>query len=518
MNAAIKEIVIVGGGTAGWLTAAVLGAQFKLNQQFSITLIESPNIKTIGVGEGTWPSMAATLRRIGIPEAQFISECDASFKQGSKFKGWKQGKDEQYYHPFSLPVGYSELNIVDHWLDSDMAQSFGEFASNQIPICEQHLAPKQANTPDYASVVNYGYHLDAGKFAQLLKKHCLKNLGIKYISDDVLSVTSTDDNIDSVSTDNHGLISGDLFIDCTGFKALLIGEHLGVPMVELNDVLFNDRALAIQVPHENEQGPISSTTHATAHSFGWIWDIALPTRRGIGLVYSSRHGSKEQALENLQAYLKTAAPHVNVDEIVPRELSFNPGHRELHWKGNCIAIGLSAGFIDPLEATAMALIELSARFLSEHLPATKSQLPYLAEQFNKRFTHHWDNIVDFIKLHYVLSDREDSDYWLDHRSPTSTPSRLKSRLEIWQQRAPWHADVELAEQMFPPASYQYILCGMGFKPNNNLNLRRSADNEKQLLKQLQFQKQQQIQKLHKHLPSNRQLLETIRHNWRLNEA
>ncbi|MBT8448636.1 MAG: tryptophan 7-halogenase [Gammaproteobacteria bacterium] len=519
MNSPINQIVIVGGGTAGWLTAAVLGAHFNLDDKFKITLIESPNVKTIGVGEGTWPSMAATLRRIGIPEAQFIAECDASFKQGSRFYGWRTGDDENYYHPFSLPLGYSDINLPDHWLAEDNAQDFGPFATAQTAVCDHNLAPKQENTPDYASVMNYGYHLDAGKFADLLKSHCLKKLGIKHISDDVIQVLlSGKDNIEALATENHGKISGDLFIDCTGFNALLIGRQMAVPFISRRDILFNDRAIAVQVPHPVLDAPIASVTNATAHANGWIWDIALPTRRGVGLVYSSSYADEESSLNTLEDYLKKSAPHINFADLEPRSIPINPGHREKFWVGNCVAIGLSSGFIDPLEATAMVLIEMSARFLTENLPADKAQLPQLETKFNERFTAHWSSIMDFIKLHYVLSQRDDSDYWRDHRKLETMPVSLAKALELWQSRPPWHADVTMAEEMFPPASYQYILYGMGFKSESGLAKRRNANAESKYLSEMQQRMTQEQQKFITHLPSNRHLLHNIKQNWLANKA
>lgn len=512
MKSDINNIVIVGGGTAGWLTAAVLAAHFDTNTKFNITLIESPNIKTIGVGEGTWPTMAATLRRIGISEAQFISECDASFKQGSRFIDWNEG--ESYYHPFSLPIGYKDINIVDHWLETASNQSFDEFATNQAGVCQHNLAPKQATTPEYANVLNYGYHLNAGKFATLLKNHSINNLGVKHISADVSSVNVQNATfIESVVLADGLQIDGDLFIDCTGFKRLLIGESLKVPFKSVKDVLFNDRAMAFQVPYSHENAAINSATHATAHKNGWIWDISLPTRKGIGVVYSSEYGTEQEAVDTAEQYMQKHMPHINIADLSPNKINIEPGHLETYWKGNCLAIGLSAGFIDPLEATAMILVEFSAKFLREHLPASQNELGLLAKKFNKRMHLHWENIVDFIKLHYVLSNRSDSQYWLDHREQNTIPESLRRSLLMWKNRAPWHADVEIAESMFPPASYQFILYGMGFQSKSTLGDRRLASQERLHLAKLLHNKHADLQKLCQHLPTNRKLLLDIKQTW-----
>jgi hypothetical protein len=386
--------------------------------------------------------------------------------------------------------------------------------TTQASVCNNHLAPKQVNTPEYASVVNYGYHLNAGKFATLLGNHSVKNLGVKHISADVTKVNITSDgHIESVVLANGNAVNGDLFIDCTGFKRLLIGESLGVKFKSIKDVLFNDRAIAFQVPYSDENASINSTTHATAHKHGWIWDIALPTRKGIGIVYSSKYADEKTALETVEVYIRENMPHANFADLKPNKISIDPGHLETYWKGNCLAIGLSAGFIDPLEATAMILIEFSAKFLKDHLPAAKSDLDILASKFNQRMDLHWKSIVDFIKLHYVLSERSDSDYWLDHRNPETIPDSLKNSLAMWKTRAPWHADIEVAESMFSPASYQFILYGMGFESQSGLAERRLADRERAHLANLQKNKHSELQKLYQHLPTNRKLLHDIKRSW-----
>lgn len=514
MNSEINEIVIVGGGTAGWLTAAVLASHFDTKNSFKVTLIESPNIKTIGVGEGTWPTMATTLRRIGLSEAQFIAECDASFKQGSRFINWRQGQGESYYHPFSLPMGYNDINIVDHWLESTRDVSFDEYSTNQSHLCNHHLAPKQANTPEYANVVNYGYHLNAGKFANLLQKHSVTNLGVIHIQAEVSDVSLDEAGlIQAVQLDDGRVVKGGLFIDCTGFKRLLISQHLGVSFKSYKDILFNDRAMAFQVPYADENAPINSTTHATAHQNGWIWDISLPTRKGIGIVYSNEYCDEQKAYRTIESYLNKHMPHVDIADLSPNKISLDPGHLDTFWKGNCLAVGLSAGFIDPLEATAMVLIEFAAKFLREHLPAEKKDLSVLSTKFNQRMDLHWKNIIDFIKLHYVLSERTDSEYWLNHRNKSTIPESLQTSLAIWKNRTPWHADIEVAESMFPPASYQYILYGMGFNSKSSLSSRRLAERERVHLQNLMNKKQAELQKLRQHLPTNRKLLQDIKQSW-----
>ena len=451
-SSTIEHIVIVGGGSAGWLTAGLVAAE---HPQLKVTVIESPDLAPIGVGEGTWPSMRDTLRKIGVSETDFFRKCDAAFKQGSKFVGWRTGHDNDYYfHPFVLPQGYGETNLAACWQASHAHVPFADLVSFQPHLCAHGKAPKQASTPEYAAVANYGYHLDAGKFGLFLRKHCVDKLGVTYIADHVSAINSHENgDIASLQTREHGAIAGDLFIDCTGMQSLLLGKHFGIEFLSQKHVLFNDSALAIQIPYPREDSPISSQTTSTAQSAGWIWDIGLPTRRGIGHVYSSAHMSDEAAEQVLQRYIGPG------HGATARKLTFQPGYRRQFWHRNCVAIGLSAGFIEPLEASALALVELSAAMLSDEMPATRAVMEIVARRFNEAFTYRWERVIDFLKLHYVLSERDDSDYW---RANRAAPERLAELLTLWRHRPPSRADLGRIDEVFPSASYQYVLYGMGF--------------------------------------------------------
>ncbi len=512
MNNPVKRIVIVGGGSAGWLTAGVIAADHIVNKEtgIEVILIESPDIASIGVGEGTWPSMRTTLKKIGISETQFIRECDASFKQGSKFINWIKGNNEFYYHPFTLPEKYSDINLAEHWLPIKNKISFVDAVCPQSFIADRCLAPKQMPTPEYACVVNYGYHLDAGKFAVMLKKHCIDVLGVTYISDNVIRVNSTEsDDIASLTTQVNGDISGDLFIDCTGFASLLLGQHYQIPFKDERGVLFNDSALAVQVPYTNPDGDIESCTHSTATESGWIWDIGLPTRRGVGYVFSSAYTTDEQAEETLRKYLEPTLGKTAADKVLPRKLTFNPGYRERFWHKNCVAVGIAAGFIEPLEATALVLIEQSARMISEQLPVNRALMDITARRFNDEFTHHWKKIIEFLKLHYVLTQRVDSDYWRDHCNPDTIPESLKELLMLWKYQRPWIHDTVRAGEMFPSASFQYVLFGMDTQNHYGEPNRRNNKKNVAMAHELFDENAKRAQQLVSRLPSNRELLKRL---------
>jgi len=516
MEDRISKIIIVGGGSAGWLSAAVIAAEHRIDPQaqrpFELVLVESPDIPTIGVGEGTWPSMRATLQRIGLSETDFIRKCDASFKQGTYFRNWQtgggQGDDDSYSHPFTVPAGYADTNLAPHWLALADAPRFADAVTPQTALFSDCRAPKQITTPEYAFLVNYAYHLDAGKFAELLRQHCTEQLGVKHVKANVLQINAAENgDIQSVTTDSAGEIAGDLFIDCTGTKSLLLGEHFDIPFQSRQEYLFNDTALAAQVPYAEEDQAIQSCTHSTAQTAGWIWDIGLPTRRGTGHVYSSAHISEDEATAQLLAYIKEVAGDKAAANVVPRKIRFQPGHRQEFWHRNCVAIGMSSGFIEPLEASALVMVELAAGMIAEQLPPTREVMDIVAKRYNQKFLRHWNQIIEFLKLHYVLSARDDSPYWQENRAATSIPEKLSEQLALWRYRSPWHQDAGAVDDLFPTASYQYILYGMGFKtmPRQTSGYEQSQRQASEL-----FQKNAaRATQLQQAMPGNRELLNKV---------
>lgn len=509
MNRAIRKVVIVGGGTAGWITANVVAAVCR-RTECELSLIESPDIPTIGVGEGTWPSMRMTLRRIGLSEAEFIRTCDASFKQGTRFYGWSgRTERDEYCHPFSLPVEYSGLNPARHWLASGQNAPFAELVTPQARLIELGLAPKQVTTPEYAFAYNYAYHLDAGRFAALLQ-HQAVGAGVAHVVGNVEHIDASDDgDIAAVALDTGDRVEGDLFVDCTGQRALLIGGHYGVGWVSARDCLFNDRAIAVQVPYAHADAPIASATYATAQPAGWVWDIGLQTRRGVGYVHSSAHVDNETALATLQGYVERTSPGVDPSALSYRTIPFEPGHRAVFWHRNCVAIGLSAGFVEPLEASALALVEQSAAMVADQFPRDRSIMEVTAKRFNSKMHYHWEQIVEFLKLHYVTSVRSDAEYWRDNRDLTTCPQNLRDKLTLWQQQTPWHDDAPRVDELFPSASYQYVLYGMGFTPRFDIAGGSSEGDARARADRLFHETRTKTEQAVQLLPDNRTLLCSI---------
>ena len=501
-----KKIVIVGGGTAGWLTAGVIAAKHKSRMPggFSVTLVESPNTPIIGVGEGTWPTLRSTLAKMGVSETDFFRECDAAFKQGAKFARWTTGApDDAYYHPLMLPQSFARMNLVPHWLAQSSEATFCDAVCPQGRLCDDGLAPKTITTPEYEALANYSYHLDAGKFAPFLQRHCTQKLGMHHVLADVQRVEMTEDgDIRSIVTEQAGEIEGDLFVDCTGFKALLIGGALGVPITDCSDVLFCDTALAVQVPYESETSAIACHTISTAQSAGWIWDVGLPSRRGVGHVYSSSHISDDAAEQELRAYLGPAAA-----DLTFRKIPIRAGYRQTSWKRNCVAVGLAGGFLEPLESSAIVLIELSAKLIAEQMPACREVMDVVAKRFNATTEYRWGRIIDFLKLHYVLTKRTDSAFWRDNVSPETIPERLRELLLLWEFNAPWfHDEFDRVEEVFPAASYQYVLYGMGFRTEVE---REALSAEAQGAERAMRENAAQTERLRTNLPRHRDLIRKI---------
>jgi tryptophan halogenase len=261
-----------------------------------------------------------------------------------------------------------------------------------------------------------------------------------------------------VVTKEEGDLTADLYVDCTGLRGMLIGNVMQSPFRSRADVLFADRAVAIQVPYEKPDAPIPSYTISTAQEAGWIWDIGLQKRRGAGYVYSSRHTTDDRAEEVFRRYLGSAG-----EGLKALHIKFETGYRPEHWRKNCVAVGLAGGFVEPLESTGIALIELATYLLTHLLPGDTDNMESAARHFNEMMVARYDRIIDFIKMHYCLSQRRDSQFWIDNCDVASIPQTLQEKLGKWKQRPPHRLDFVSDLEMFMTASWQYVLYGMEFQ-------------------------------------------------------
>ncbi len=504
----MKNILIVGGGTAGWLTAAFLARTLGAGKAggVCITLVESEDIGILGVGEGTFPSIRGTLAAIGIDEARFIRECNATFKQGVRFTDWVRPPSTQgqrsYFHPFSQPSqrqGSPEL--LPYWLRGAAGPGvpFAQAATMQEHVAGAARGPKRFADGDYLGPMNYAYHFDAGRFAKLLAEHG-RSLGVAHLLGTVERVELDGDGaISAVHTREQGALRADLFIDCTGFRAGLIGQAMGVPFKSLKDVLFVDRALAMQVPYPDAGTPIASFTISTAHEAGWTWDIGLQQRRGVGYVYSSRYTDDARAEQVLREYVGAAS-----DTLQPRLLKFEVGYREQHWVKNCVAVGLSGGFIEPLESSGIGLIETAA-YLIGYLFPFNGDCAAVAPLFNQLMRERYERVVDFVKMHYCLSQRKDSRFWIDNADPRSVPQSLRAKLAMWRSRPPHRLDFITDLEMYPPSSWQYVLYGMEFETDLHASATSAAGMDAARAEMRTIA--QMAQRARADLPSHRELVE-----------
>ncbi|MFG6416103.1 tryptophan halogenase family protein [Roseateles sp. DC23W] len=506
-----RRILIVGGGTAGWLTAAYLAKALRLAERphLEITVLESPDIGTVGVGEGTFPTIRNTLQFLGIDEARFIRATSATLKQGIRFVDWARtpagGRHEQFFHPFEAPFYAEDVNLVPYWLLQDEATRppFAQAMTLQQRVADAQRAPKRVGEAAYAAPLNYAYHFDAIKLAGLLADRA-RELGVRHVEGTVSDVALDARGAIAHLRTAQGKFEGDLYIDCSGFRAELIGQALGSPFKSCRHQLFADRALACKLPFDAADTPMESCTIATAHEAGWLWEIGLNGARGIGCVYSSSHISDERAAEILRGYCLHTQPSAPED-VALRSIPFAPGYREQQWVKNCVAVGLSAGFLEPLESTGLVLIEAAVGMIAEMLPHSGA-MEAPARRFNELMTARFENIINFLKLHYCLSQR-DEPFWRDNANPATIPEPLADLLEQWRLRPPGRFDFVLDTETFAFFNYQYILYGMGFRTDlgaGRADFTQGAAAEKLFAKIQRFADRALVD-----LPSHRALIEKI---------
>ena len=459
-----RRILIVGGGTAGWLAAAYLAKHLALSERshLEVTVLESPDIGIIGVGEGTFPTIRTTLQFLGIDERRFIREASATFKQGIRFVDWARapvdGRHHEFLHPFEAPFYTEGTSLVPYWLLQDEAARppFAQAVTLQQRVAEAMRAPKRAHEAAYAGPLNYAYHFDAIRLAKVLAERA-RELGVRHVEATVSGVVrDATGAVDHVDTLQHGAFRADLYVDCSGFSAEMIGQAPGATFKSARHHLFADRALTCKLPTDDPDAPLESCTIATAHEAGWTWEIGLNGARGIGCVYSSDHMRDDRAAEILRGYI--GAAHA---DVATRRIPFAAGWRERQWVKNCVAVGLSAGFLEPLESTGLVLIEAAVGMIAEMFPHG-GPIEAPARRFNELMNARFENIVNFLKLHYCVSGR-DEPFWRDNATADSIPERLAEFLEQWKYRPPGRFDFMLDTETFAFFNYQYILYGMGYR-------------------------------------------------------
>lgn len=453
----VQSILIAGGGSAGWISANVLNAMLNApgRPPVAITLVESPDIPTIGVGEATVPSIRHTLQVIGLGEADFMRASEATFKTLIRFENWNGG--DRYDHPFDRRLRPDSDPAVGAWLADAGAAPFDRSFSVLSNLADHFLAPKAAGWPEYGSVFPYAYHLDAVRFAMRLAEFG-RGRGVSHIQANITEVRLDETGgIGGLITDRGEALEADLYVDCTGFAARLIGQALGVGKTGYGDKLLCDRAATMRVPYEvHRPERLPAFTKAAARNAGWQWDIHLRTRRGLGYVYSSAFLSEEEAEAELRA---AEGPHAA--DLPVHHIRFETAKRKQSWAGNCVAIGLSDGFLEPLESTGLYMIEFAAKSLAELIPSAGGGADTVSRVFNQRMDALFGELLEFVNLHYVTSSRRDTAFWRAATQAEAVADSVRDRLELWRSKRPSDLDFPSALRLFSLESYEYLLFGMG---------------------------------------------------------
>ena len=453
-NLPIKDIVIVGGGTAGWMTAAALSTI--LNGRYNIRLVESDEIGIVGVGEATIPMIQRFNRVLGIDEAEFMRATQGSFKLGVEFVNWGR-KGERYMHGFGrLGQDLATVPFEQYWLKMralGKAAPLEEYSIARMAANSGRFMPARHDLPNSPLAdLAYAYHFDASLYARYLRK-LSESRGVTRVEGKIARATQRpgDGYIDAVELENGARIGGDLFIDCSGFRGLLIEQTLQTGYEDWSGWLPADRALAVPCESVKTMTPF---TRATAHQSGWQWRIPLQHRTGNGHVYCSRYISDDEAAATLLANLDAPAL------ADPRLIKFQTGMRKQAWNRNVVAVGLAGGFLEPIESTSIHLIQSAIARLIEFFPDRGFQEVERAE-FNRQSRFEYERIRDFIVLHYHLNQRTDSPYWLACAN-MAIPDTLRQKMDLYRARG---KVVRVDNELFSEVGWIQVLEGQNMPVN-----------------------------------------------------
>lgn len=473
-----KRIVIVGGGSAGWMTAAYLVKALRTVE--SITLVESANVRSVGVGEATFSTVKLFFDFLGLRERDWMPHCSASYKLAIRFVNWTAAPGH-FYHPFQRFDVVDGFDLGEWWLKLLRHDEPFDYACFLTPwLCDAMRSPRYLDgtvfdakvrdffadkEPPNAAIAGhdvqypYAYHFNASELAQFLVGYATGR-GVERVVDDVTEVLIGDDGaVTGVRTKEHGVIEGDLFIDCTGFRGLLIEQALGEPFLSFGDSLLNDRAVAMQVPRDIDKTGIVPYTTAHAHSAGWSWNIPLYGRDGVGYVYSSAFITPEEAEREFREFLGPDA-----ESCTAQHIKMRIGRRRNSWVKNCVAVGLSSGFVEPLESTGIFFIQHGIEELVRHLPGDAGVDPRMVASYNAVVNACMDGVREFLTVHYFASDRVDTPYWQETKRVTP-PDGLRERMHLWRAHLPCPRTIFQPFHGFEAYSWSVMLLGLNSRPD-----------------------------------------------------
>jgi tryptophan 6-halogenase len=458
------HFVVLGGGTAGWMAACSIA---KAWPQHKVTVVESPDIGIIGVGEGSTPQLKAFFDTLGLAESEWMPKCNATYKAGISFHGWSERPGfESYFHPFHTQLdSFTEPQFAFHTrarrTGRDVFAHPDRFFLPARIAAERRAPIAPANFPFQ---IGYGYHFDAVLVGRVLRGHATTKLNVVHLERTVSEVMLDEDgNVGSLRVEGGEAIVGDFFVDCSGFRGAIIQKALNEPFIPFAENLFNDRAVAMPTP--NDEGDPPSETRATALSSGWAWRIPLTNRAGNGYVYSSRYVDADAAETELRRHLGL----LNSD-VEARHLQMNVGRIERSWVKNCLAVGLSQGFIEPLEATALHIVQATVEGFIQAFEDGGLTDKHAAA-FNENISRRYDGIRDYIVAHYRMNQRSDSDYWRDNAANQNLSDNLKSVMTAWFTGADLSAEIHDLDigRYYNSLSWHCLFAGYGtFPPDAKL--------------------------------------------------
>ena len=492
----VESICIVGGGSSGWMTAALLS---KEHPDIEMCLIESPTIKPIGVGESTLAHFNRYLNRLGLKDEDWMVQCNATYKASIRFKNFRENKGEAFQYPFG-EWGPDKDEVQDHLTRFFELQcvygrkiyppeEFARFCNRQTYMADAGKMPMEIPGPfgeskyeKYDPDNDLSYHLNADKFGEYLRDNIAVPNGVHHIKGDVHNVIKTPEgDISAVTTTDGGAISADLFIDCTGFRSLLLEQHMGVPFISFKDQLFNDRALATHIEYEDKETQMHCYTDCVALNNGWVYNIPMWNNIGTGYIYSSKYISDDDAEKEFREYLPESAQNCQFNPI-----KIKHGKHVHAWEKNVVGIGLAYGFLEPLESTGLMTTHENLLVLTDMLHCRDGHVTHHERlMFNYTCERMLEAMKNFVTLHYTMSLREDTPYWKDatntvefeqHWGGQTSEATLEA-LNDYRKLIDYHH-----KKSFDPKSMAegaiYIAAGQGIRPFGDYLFYERADDER----------------------------------------
>jgi hypothetical protein len=522
----IEDVVILGGGTAGWMTAAYLGRA--LQGTARITVLEAPAVPRIGVGEATVPNLQrAFFSYLGIAEDEWMRECNASFKVAVKFINWRtpgrgqrtareyEGRPDHFFHPFGLLPEQDQVPLSHYWtrkqLNGETSLPFDYACFKEPAIMDNNLAPRHR---DGTPATRYAWHFDAALVADFLARFATSKQGAIHVQDQMTEVLRDERGyITGLRTASGRVIEGDLFIDCSGFRGLLINQAMEEPFLDMSDHLINDSAVATQVPHDDAAHGVEPYTSSIAMSSGWSWKIPMLGRFGTGYVYSSKFAGRDEATQEFCDLWG-----LDPENTAFNHIRFRVGRNRRAWVKNCVSIGLASCFLEPLESTGIYFIYAAIYQLAKHFPDRRFD-PVLVNGFNREIETMFDDTRDFLQAHFALSPRMDTPFWRANKE-------LRLTDDILEKIAKFKAGVPINQpstdesnyygsfaaefrNFWTNGSYYSVFGGLGVRPDHVLPALAHKPESQRAAEDIFARVQRDQQELSRTLPSNYEYLREL---------